>query len=113
MANTITDQTGGASISFTDFPEDVQLCILSFLNPSEIAHLPRLPNALSRFAGMTASCGSPCATGGGAPRPRSRNGATARSPIDYSTRSPIARDVACDVARDGATVRSPEMLLVL
>ncbi|KAI9091384.1 hypothetical protein K1719_028195 [Acacia pycnantha] len=25
------------SISFTDFPEDVQLCILPFLTPSEIA----------------------------------------------------------------------------
>jgi hypothetical protein len=37
MANPRTDQTGGASISFTDFPEDVQLCILSFLNPCEIA----------------------------------------------------------------------------
>ncbi|PON91131.1 F-box domain containing protein [Trema orientale] len=27
----------GLSISFTDFPEDVQLCVLSFLTPSEIA----------------------------------------------------------------------------
>lgn len=31
-----TDNERG-SLSFTDFPEDVQLCILSFLTPSEIA----------------------------------------------------------------------------
>ncbi|XP_028792842.1 F-box protein At3g12350 isoform X1 [Neltuma alba] len=31
-----TENEGG-SISFTDFPEDVQLCILSFLTPSDIA----------------------------------------------------------------------------
>lgn len=37
MANPTIDETGGRSISFTDFPEDVQLCILSFLTPPEIA----------------------------------------------------------------------------
>ncbi|KAB1203998.1 hypothetical protein CJ030_MR8G002107 [Morella rubra] len=37
MANLAIDEAVGDSMSFTDFPEDVQLCILSFLNPSEIA----------------------------------------------------------------------------
>jgi hypothetical protein len=46
MANPRTDQTGGASISFTDFPEDVQLCILSFLNPCEIAAVMSLIDRL-------------------------------------------------------------------
>ncbi|KAK9270701.1 hypothetical protein L1049_026284 [Liquidambar formosana] len=32
-----TDETGSFTFSFTDFPEDVQLCILSFLIPSEVA----------------------------------------------------------------------------
>ena len=36
MANPKSDERGG-SISFTDFPEDVQLCILSFLTPSEVS----------------------------------------------------------------------------
>ncbi|KAF5456098.1 hypothetical protein F2P56_025610 [Juglans regia] len=37
MANPTIDETGGSSISFNDIPEDVQLCILSFLTPPEIA----------------------------------------------------------------------------
>ncbi|KAK4559865.1 hypothetical protein RGQ29_008876 [Quercus rubra] len=36
MANPKSNERGG-SISFTDFPEDVQLCILSFLTPSEVS----------------------------------------------------------------------------
>ncbi|KAL4604257.1 hypothetical protein ACB092_10G179600 [Castanea dentata] len=36
MVNPKSDEMGG-SISFTDFPEDVQLCILSFLTPSEVS----------------------------------------------------------------------------
>ncbi|XP_010664505.1 F-box protein At3g12350 isoform X2 [Vitis vinifera] len=35
MSNLTTDAV--TSVSFSDFPEDVQLCILSFLTPSEIA----------------------------------------------------------------------------
>lgn len=35
MSNLTTDDA--VSVSFSDFPEDVQLCILSFLTPSEIA----------------------------------------------------------------------------
>jgi hypothetical protein len=36
MANPTTGETVG-TVSFTDFPEDVQLCILSFLTPIEIS----------------------------------------------------------------------------
>lgn len=33
-----TDEIHTISLSFTDFPEDVQLCILSFLTPSDISN---------------------------------------------------------------------------
>lgn len=37
MANLSSEVDEMGSFSFTDFPEDVQLCILSFLSPSDIA----------------------------------------------------------------------------
>jgi hypothetical protein len=37
MANNLIQQEEQDSLSFTDFPEDIQLCILSFLGPTEIA----------------------------------------------------------------------------
>lgn len=36
--NYTNDETGSFPFSFTDFPEDVQLCVLSFLTPSEVAN---------------------------------------------------------------------------
>lgn len=37
MAKNLNEEFSSSSPSFTDFPEDVQLCILSFLGPIEIA----------------------------------------------------------------------------
>ncbi|CAH9077850.1 unnamed protein product [Cuscuta epithymum] len=37
MATMPLQENGAVSLSFTDFPEDVQICILSFLTPTEIS----------------------------------------------------------------------------
>ena len=85
MANPKSNEMGG-SISFTDFPEDVQLCILSFLTPSEVSAFACTSKRFVSLCRNHAKLCFPCAIEGGAPRPRFKNGATARSPSGFATK---------------------------
>ncbi|KAJ4832424.1 hypothetical protein Tsubulata_043853 [Turnera subulata] len=71
--------------SFSNFPEDVQLCILSFLSPAEIANIALTSKRFAPLCRNDSKLWHSLCARQWAPRPKSTSRATTRSPTTSST----------------------------